>query len=198
LAGVQVKVNGRASPLLFVSASQVNFQCPQLSPGSPLDVTVEAESGASLRADSGLMAAAAPGVFTMGATNQGVILSAATNEIAMPHTEGIASRPARPGEYLTIYATGLGNVVDGVAEGSQRPLDRQIRLEHKVRVVVGGVGVDSAFAGLAPGMAGVFQVNVWLPPNVPAASAVPLHLEVILQDGTVVESNTVALAVDNK
>ena len=50
LGNVQVKVNGEAAPLLFASASQVNFQCPQLAPGSPLDVTLVAESGAAMPA----------------------------------------------------------------------------------------------------------------------------------------------------
>jgi uncharacterized protein (TIGR03437 family) len=198
LAGVQVKVNGHAAPVLFASPSQVNFQCPQLPPGSPLEVTVETENGASLRADSSAMAAAAPGIFTVSGTNQGVILRTATNEVAMPHQEGLASLPARPGESLTIYATGLGSVVGSVPEGSQSPRDRQIRLEHKVRVVIGDVSVDAAFAGLAPGMVGVYQVNTWVPSNLPTTATIPLRLEVLLEDGTLARSNTVTLTVDYK
>jgi len=97
---------------------------------------------------------------------------------------------------LTIYANGLGEVVEGLAEGGAAPLDRQIPLNHKVRVVIGDVEADSAFASLAPGTVGVFEVNVQLPQNAPAGQAVPLHLEVLLPDGTVVASNTVTAAID--
>ena len=114
LGNVQVKVNGEAAPLLFASASQVNFQCPQLAPGSPLDVTLIAESGAAIPAASSTMAAAAPGLFTVDATNQGVILIASANQIAMPETKGMPSRLAKPGENLAIYADGLGEVMNGV------------------------------------------------------------------------------------
>ena len=43
LAGVQVMVNGMPAPLLMVSGSQVNFQCPVLSSGSQLTITLRAE-----------------------------------------------------------------------------------------------------------------------------------------------------------
>ena len=93
LGGVQVKVNGEAVPLLFASASQVNFQCPQLTPGSPLNVTVAPESGEAIPAASGTMAAAAPSVFTIAPTTQGVIRIASADQFAMPKTEG--TPPAR-------------------------------------------------------------------------------------------------------
>ena len=183
-------------PLLFASASQVNFQCPQLPPGSPLDVTLVAESGVGMPAAPTTMLAAAPGVFTVDDATQGVILIASTNQIAMPETNGIPSRPARPGEYVTIYAGGLGEVVEGVPAGTQAPLNRQIQLQSQIRIFAGDVQIAPQFAGLAPGTVGVFQINAQLPQNVAAGPAVPLHIEVILPDGTVVESNEVSLAIE--
>lgn len=195
LANVQVEVNGEAAPLLFASASRVNFQCPQLPPGSPLDVTLVAENGVRMPAAASTMAAAAPGVFTVDDATQGVILIASTNQIAMPETKGILSRLARPGEYVTIYSGGLGEVVEGVPAGTQAPLNRQIQLQSQIRIFVGDVEIAPKFAGLAPGTVGVFQINAQLPQNVPVGPAVPLHIEVILPDGTVVESNEVRLAI---
>jgi uncharacterized protein (TIGR03437 family) len=195
LGNVQVKVNGVAAPLLFASASQVNFQCPQLAPGSPLDVTLVAESGAAMPAASSTMAGAAPGVFTVDATTQGVILIASTNQIAMPETEGTPSRPARQGERLAIYADGLGEVVDDVPDGTPATLDRQIQLLNQVRVFVGDVQITPDLAGLA-GTAGVFHIDAQLPRNVSGGSAVPLRIEVILPDGSVAESNEVSLAIE--
>ena len=195
LGNVQVKVNGEAAPLLFASASQVNFQCPQLAPGSPLDVTLVAESGAAMPAASSTMAAAVPGVFTVDATSQGVILIASTNQIAMPETEGTPSRPAKQGERLAIYADGLGEVVDGVPDGTPTTLDRRIQLLNQVRVFVGDVQITPDFAGLA-GTAGVFHIDAQLPQNVASGSSVPLRIEVISPDGSVAESNEVSLAIE--
>ena len=197
LADVQVDVNGAPAPLLFISDSRVTFQCPLLAPGSPLEVSLRTESGISTSGVRSLMQAAAPGLFTWGTGGQGVVMNAATNEIAMPKTKGIASRPAVPGEFITIFANGLGEVIDGVAAGTQAPEDRLVLLKNKIKVVLGGTEIDPAFAGLAPGTVGLFQVNAQLPADVSVGQGVPLHLKVILADGTVVSSNGVTLAINS-
>jgi len=197
LADVQVDVNGAAAPLLFVSDSRVIFQCPLLAPGSPLEIVLKTENGVSASRFRSLMQAAAPGLFTWGTAGQGVIMNAATNEIAMPKTKGIASRPAVPGEYISIFANGLGEVIGGVAAGAPAPDDRLVLLKNKIEVVLGGIEIDPAFAGLAPGTVGLFQVNAQLPPDVPVGLGVPLYLKVILADGSVVSSNTVTMAVSS-
>jgi uncharacterized protein (TIGR03437 family) len=195
LADVQVEVNGVPAPLLFVSDSRVTFQCPLLAPGSPLEVTLKTENGASTSRVRSLMQTAAPGLFTWGTGGQGVIMNAATNEIAMAKTNGIASRPAVPGEYITIFANGLGEVIDGVAAGTPAPEDRLVMLKNKIKLVLGGIEIDPAFAGLAPGTVGLFQVNAQLPYYVPVGPGVSLYLKVILADGSVVSSNTVTVAI---
>jgi uncharacterized protein (TIGR03437 family) len=197
LADMQVDVNGAPAPLLFISDSRVTFQCPMLAPGSPLEVSLRTESGISTTAIRSVMQAAAPGLFTWGRGGQAVIMNAATNEIAMPKTKGIASRPAVPGEFITIFANGLGEVIDGVAAGTQAPEDRLVLLKNQIKVVLGGTEIDPAFAGLAPGTVGLFQVNAQLPADVSVGQGVPLYLKVILADGTVVSSNVVTLAINS-
>jgi len=194
LANVQVKVNGEAAPMLFASASQVNFQCPHLAPGSPLDVTLVAENGAAMPAASSTMAAAAPSVFTMATTTQGVIRIASANQIAMPKTEGTPSRPATPRDNVEIYADGLGEVMNAVLTGSKAS-DGQIQLRNQVRIFVGDVQIAPESAEFAAGSLGVFQINAQLPQNVPTGLAVPLHIQVLLPDGNIAESNQVTLAI---
>src|SRR5712691_2319460 len=88
-------------------------------------------------------------------------------------------------------------VVDGVPvpAGTSAPLDRPILLNNKISIVVGGVEIDPAFAGLAPGTAGLLQFNAQLPDGVPAGPAVPMYVTVILADGTTVESNKVTVVI---
>jgi uncharacterized protein (TIGR03437 family) len=62
-------------------------------------------------------------------------------------------------------------------------------------MVVGGVEIDPIFSGLAPGSVGLYQVNAQLPPEVPVGMAVPMMINVVLPDGTVLESNAVTVAV---
>jgi uncharacterized protein (TIGR03437 family) len=195
LAGVQVKVNGIAAPLLFASDSQINFQCPMLTAGTPLDVTVEDASGILSTPVLSEMRPAAPGLFTVGGTKQGVVLIANTNEIAMETNKTIPSRPAIAGELLTIYASGLGESAEDVVPGEPAPLSRLVGLKNKVTVVVGESEIAPDFAGLAPGAAGLYQVNLYLPGRVSIGGSVPLYIKVTLEDGTVLQSNSVEIAL---
>ena len=201
LAGVQVKINGNAVPLVFASTSQVNFQCPLLPQGSPLEITVVTANSVLLPPIQSTMLDAAPDLFIWNGTNtkginQGVILIASTNELAMPTTAGTASRPAQPGESLIIYATGLGETQPVVPLGTPAPSRPLIPLKNKITVVIGGVEVDPERSVLAPRRVGLDQIDVLLPQGVPGGLAVPLYLQVTIPDGTVVRSNTVTLAID--
>jgi uncharacterized protein (TIGR03437 family) len=141
------------------------------------------------------MQSAAPALFTLDGTKQGVVLIANTNEIAMETNKAIPSRPAQPGEFLTIYTSGLGESVEEVVPGDAAPSNRQILLKNKVTIEVGGVEIEPAFAGLAPGAAGLYQVNVQLPAVEQAGDSVPLYIQVRLSDGTLRQSNVVNFAI---
>ena len=195
LGGIQVLVNGTAAPLLLASDSQINFQCPMLAEGTKLRIQVESESGVSSAPVESVMQAAVPVLFQMDATKRGLATIEGTGEIAIEETKGIAGRPARDGEVLALYASGLGEVVDGVPTGTAAPMDRAIRLARKITVVVGGSEIEPLFAGLEPGMAGVYLVKVQLPADIAKGNAVPVHLKVTLPDGTTAISNTVTIAI---
>jgi uncharacterized protein (TIGR03437 family) len=197
LAGVAVKVNGSPVPLLFTSASQINFQCPLLPQGADLEIAVAAESGGALPPVHSTMLAAAPDLFTLNGTTQGVILIASTNELAMTKTAGAASRPAQPGEPLTIYASGLGETQRLVTPGALAPSNPLVLLKNKITVVAGGVEIDPDLSTLAPGTVGLYQINTQLPPGVPLGPAVPLFIRVTMPNGAVAESNTVTLAIED-
>ena len=145
-------------------------------------MTAESEDGSIQAPASSSMAAAAPAIFTVDSTNQGVVEIASTKELAMPANAGIASRPARDGETITIYATGLGRV-----QGSST---------YPVRVAIGDVYADSQSTHPVSAGSGLFQVEVTVPENVHSGPAVPVHLEVTLPDQTTVWSNTVTVAIE--
>lgn len=189
LANLQVKVNGEAAPLLMVTTSKINFQCPQAAPGELLQIQVEDGEGRPVGEPIvSTMQSAAPGLFLAEPTSNVLALVARTNELGTP---------VQGGDILTILATGLGAGVETVPAGEAAPTDRVIGLKSRTRVLVGGVEVTPIFAGLAPGQAGVYQVNVQLPDELPASNgAVQLQLVVILEDGTRIVSNPTLLPID--
>jgi len=199
LGGVQVKVNGEPAPVLFVSDSQINFQCPALAPGTPLRVTVESEDGTAREPLETVMHEASPSIYTLDANmpGQGAVLIANTNDLAMEKTDRLPSRAAAKGGYISIFANGLGLSEEGEAfVGTAAPQDRPLRLRNAVKVYLGGMELEPAFAGLAPGAVGLHQINVAVPEDSPSGPAVPLHIEVTLPDGSRVSSNPVTVAIE--
>ena len=100
------------------------------------------------------------------------------------------SRPAKPGESVAIYCTGLGNVTNAPDPGApalSNPLSHTLGTPV---VTLGGAKVSTTFSGLAPGFVGLYQVNMQIPAGVAGGSAVPL---VLMIGG--VSSNTATIAV---
>jgi uncharacterized protein (TIGR03437 family) len=197
LAGVSVRANGAPVPILYASEAQINFQCPLLAKGSPLSLIIEAETGLVTEPIMSTMLEAWPGVFLLGSfsATQGAVVISGSGEIAMNHTEGIPSRPAARGEYVSIFANALGSVEEAVPEGATAPLDHPISLKNQIRAYVGDVRMETSFAGLAPGAIGLYQVNGVIPRDSAAGPEVPLYVEVLLADGSVARSNTATIAV---
>jgi uncharacterized protein (TIGR03437 family) len=198
LSDVRVKVNGNPVPLLFVSSTQVNFQCPVAASGS-LQVTVESGLGVSPPLNTS-MQAASPGIFTLDSIEpgQGAIVVADRQTVAMIRNASLPSEPAMPGDYVAIFATGLGPVSSAIVEGQEGPADPLATVQSHIEAWIGGQPAEVQFAGLAPGFVGTYQVNAKVPANLRTADRTPVTLLLRLPDGTVVESNKVTMAVESR
>lgn len=196
LAGARVTANGIPMPLLSVADSRVVFECPVLPHGTPLNITVEAANGSTSSPNATVMKDVVPELFTLDNTNQGLILVGTTNQIAMDTNETVPSRPARPGESLAIYATGLGEFDDRVPLGAAARLSMPALSISQIHVVVGGIQIEPVRMEPSPTNAGLTQLFAQLPLNIPGGDAVPIFVRVVFSDGTAVESNEATLAID--
>lgn len=195
MQGVSVKANGVSLPLLYVSPGQINVECPDSSPGQSLSLTVERDGLASAPVQVA-QKFAVPGIFSLDSSGkgQGAILIGNTDQLAMPATFGIPSRPVVPGEYVSIFATGLGPVTGYVAPGAAAVAD-EAALIAPIQVTIGGIPADVSYAGLAPGWVGLYQVNARVPDSVAPGDAVPVVIKITNPDATMAASNTVTMSV---
>jgi minor extracellular serine protease Vpr len=90
------------------------------------------------------------------------------------------SNPVHRGDVLVIYATGLGRTNPLIPAGQPAPTDQLASTQIPVVVTLGGIQQQVLFAGLAPGLVGVYQINVQITRSVPEGLSVPL---VISQGG---------------
>jgi uncharacterized protein (TIGR03437 family) len=183
VTGPQVLLNNTAARILSASDTFIQFQCPALSPGTQISLVVQPANSQPSEPLQFTLSEATPSLFQLNRAGQGAILIAGTDQLAMPATDAMPSRPANIGEYLAIYANGLGRSL--VA-----PTDQVV-------VFVGNTPLTPSFTGLAPGLPGVYQVNVQLIQGVMTGDTVPVYVEVLLSDGTVMKSNTVTVAIRN-
>jgi len=194
LGGTKVLVNGQEAPLYYSSYGQVNFQMPyEIPPGEAfVQVTRDGTPG---NAVSVQVAGRAPRLLRLGIGDYGIIVNQ-DGSFPIPATPGLNSHPAHAGDYLVIYAIGLGATSPAVASGAAAPAAEPLARVQPPPTVFYGAGlirvpVVPFYAGLTPNFVGLYQINVQVPPNAPRGDRVPLYLE-----GGGVVSNQVEIAIE--
>jgi uncharacterized protein (TIGR03437 family) len=162
LFGVSVFINGFPAPLLYVSPNQINLQIPWELGGENVPVTVVLNGiiGNTINFDVGQ---SAPVVY------------------GIRHSDGApvaGERAARAGDILVIRCTGLGPVNGSALTGRPAPAEPLMRTRELPVVRAGGVGAEVLFSGLAPGLVGVYQMNVRLGAGTPVGGQTPVTIAV--------------------
>jgi minor extracellular serine protease Vpr len=85
-----------------------------------------------------------------------------------------SSNPVHLGDMLVIYLTGMGAVSPVIGNGLPGPQNPLSMAVSPPDVTLGGVSLSVAFAGLAPGEVGVYQINATVPGDAPQGLSVPL------------------------
>jgi uncharacterized protein (TIGR03437 family) len=166
LGEARILIGEKDAPLFFAGPGQINAQLPaELPAGALLQLRAEI-NGVPSAPELIQLVGSRPGIFTLGDAfgEQGAILIANSNRLAMPVTEGVPSEPATAGGVVSIYCTGLGATDPPVASGLPAPGGEPLaRVVAPVAVTIGGKPAAILFAGMAPGFVGVYQVNVTVP-----------------------------------
>ena len=186
IAGTSVEVNGQPIPLFFVSAGQVNGQMPFGVSGT---VAVRVRTAAGLSPAVNLaVSPSAPRLFTKTMDGKGDPILVHGTDWSMV----TAASPAQPGEFLILFLTGLGAVSPAIPAGTpggdnaaNGPLNQVAA--GAATVTFGGKPATVVFAGLAPGFAGLYQINFQVPEAATGGTVV-----VATRDGAT--SDTTALA----
>jgi uncharacterized protein (TIGR03437 family) len=164
LGNTSITFNGVAAPLFSVSASQIYAQAPFNLPAGVASIQVSQGSALSA-AQTVNVAAASPGIFIVDQVS-----SAAAVLHAADYSLVTSSSPARPGEYLLIYCTGLGAVGTSVASGAMAPSVPPDSTVQPPTVSIANLSANVTFAGLAPGFVGLYQINVQAPAGLPTGN----------------------------
>jgi uncharacterized protein (TIGR03437 family) len=220
--GLSVLFDGVPAPLynVFGSIGQINLVLPSELPESGT-VSVQVKTALGTSAPFSLkMARSDVGMFRIGdpskpSRNNGAVLLANTAWRVMPTTMAVAlgfpsctdvlvacGKPALEGDTVVIFLTGAGKATpDGdpsgavlptgsVAPVNGNPLYRTVQIPA---VTIGGRAAQVLFSGIAPGNAGLYQINVVIPSGVTPGDDVPITVTTL--DGS---TDTVTIAVGQR
>lgn len=166
LEGVQVTIGGQPAAIYYVSPDQLNVEAPDGLPDGDIDVQVSAPGGQAVV--KGQIRQAAPAFLIGPRTVDRSYVAAIESQvdpdgvvvyIARPELlPGVRSRPAKPGDIISVYGTGFG------PSNPPRPAGTLIDpapLLNQVTVVAGGQDAHMQYAGLVS--VGLDQLNLTVP-----------------------------------
>ncbi len=183
LGGVQLRVNGVNAGLLFVGTQQINFVVPPALADAPSATVLVTNSDASTRTGTVTVQRAAPGIFSAAQNGQGVAVALTTFDGVVYQT---VSNPGNPPterdvdagtpqrrNVLVLFGTGLKLV------GRQN-----------ISVTLQGVPLQVDFAGAVGGLAGLDQINAFLPPEAVGLGSVDIQVNAVVpSDSALQRSN---------
>ena len=169
LAGVSLLVNGRPAPLLAVTPWQVNAQLPPEILEGPVAFQFRFADGTLAAATAVEVKTLAPAIFILASQTQengGSVTPTVAQAAAFHAGTSVPADPDHPavaGEALEIYGLGLGPTEPFVPAGIPAPASPPSRTLIRVQVLIGDQRAEVLFAGLAPSLAGIYQVNAIVP-----------------------------------
>jgi uncharacterized protein (TIGR03437 family) len=166
LDGTTLTIGGKKAFIDYVSPGQVNALITSDTPTGVQQLIVETAGGTSAPypltvnpLQPGLLA---PPTFNLNGVPYVVALfQDGTYALPMGAIAAISSRPAKPGDVITLYGVGFGPVVPASLAGE---LVQQLNsLASTFQISIGGISVTPSYDGLAPSYTGLYQFDIAVP-----------------------------------
>ncbi len=168
-----VIINYSYAALFYVSPNQINFLVPPLTnliPGpKTIYVDVDGLHGPIVELT---LATTAPALFQLDARN--AVATLVDGSVLTP-----LSPPVKPGDIVVLWASGLGDTTPS-ADGFELPtVAAPLVAGANLQVLLNGAAVSSdaiGYAGVAPGNAGLYQINLTLPMSIGTSPQIQLAM----------------------
>lgn len=175
--GTTVFIQNIKAPVSYISANQINAIVPSgVMPEAIQSLRIEVNESYTPYAFNVSIADAQPGIFQFPLDSsytqfRGWIFDSAFKVLGPSHR-------AKWGDTIVIYSAGLGPVLPST-DASVAPTAASTTTDN-VNVNIGGVDASQPlpYCGLAPGLIGVYQINVVVPANTQTGDSVPVILSV--------------------
>jgi uncharacterized protein (TIGR03437 family) len=192
LGGVSATINGIPCPIFAVSSGQISIIVPYeiINSATSFANIQVTNNGVKSNVVQMYFQSSAPGIFSQ--TQNGLGFGAVRDAITGALID--QANGATPGEYISIYLTGVGTVTPTITDGAV-PSPAGTPVYNSDEFSTGNLSVyfndygpnpnattfnqgTVQFAGLVPGLAGLYQINVQIP-TTGLGSGDPVEIEII-------------------
>jgi uncharacterized protein (TIGR03437 family) len=165
LGTVKVLINNIPAPIVYAQANQIAVVVPfeVTQPNVTVAQFQVINNGQSSNVVTEFVNLTTPGVFTQ--DENGFSDAAALHANGTPVT---SSSPAQAGETVQLFMSGLGAVFPSILDGVGAPTTPLSTTSNTFMADINGTTATVAFQGLAPGFAGLYQVNIQIPSGLTA------------------------------
>lgn len=162
LGNVQVTINGVKAPIYYVAPTQISVIVPYATTQAiaQIQVTTDGNQSNTVTTFTGTTAA---GVFSV--PPGGLGYAAALHQNGSLVSE---ANPAQANETVSVFVTGLGAVTPTISDGNAGPVSPLSQTTNTITAYIGGTQATVTYSGLAPQLAGLYQVNVTVPAGLTA------------------------------
>lgn len=179
--GVSVTIDNKPAYVYYVSPTQLNVLAPPDTSTGSVSVVVT-NNGVTSKAGTALLLPQSPALFLW--NNKYAVATRQDYSLVGPTT------PAKAGDVLILWATGLGATTPSAPAGQITPSDQLYSVVNPPTVTIGGVNATIYAAALASGFAGLYQLAIQVPPTVGSGDQ-----PVVLQTGSVMSPSGVYLTI---
>jgi len=162
LSGVSVTIDGDPAFVYYISPTQINVQAPSDSTLGNVQVVVN-NNGALSAPATVVLQKYTPAFFMVPGTNYAI-----ASRLPDYALVGNLSTPAIPGETLVLWATGFGPTIPAAPAGVE--VSGAPATASAPTVTVGGMPVRVVSSVLTTGSAGLYQITIQLPANLPTGT----------------------------
>ena len=161
LDGVSVSIGGQSAYISYISSGQINLIAPVVSPGP---VAVKVTNGSVTSAAFTVTSSEFSPAFFAWPANQVVATHLDFSVAAKAGTfPGLSTIPAKPGETIILWGTGLGATLPAAPLGSLVPVNQTDSTAALPSVTLNNAPVSVSGAALTPGAVGLYQVDIQIP-----------------------------------
>jgi uncharacterized protein (TIGR03437 family) len=140
-----------------------------------------------------------PGLLTGDSTGNGLVID--QNYISQTQYDinrfttgtiyGDTVSPAHPGQTMIVWLTGLGPVPGGAGDNTASTGYNFLTNGQTIQVLLNGTPITPTYAGRAPGLSAIDQIDFVLPANVTTGCTVPLQVS---ENGTMSQPTFLSIA----